>query len=230
MGRGFPAVVLGLLAGTLACPSPSFAPAATPGGTRIQNVANLAYGPVNSSYSLLSGQTTVTVVNPADVWSPFRKSVEPTGQVAPGFTLRYTNTFGNAGAVPLTNVTITDNLAANLIYVNGSATLPRAASRRIRRLRPRHAQDHLDDPLGSPGIQRGDRFPGDRGSRDPSDTTIPNTIGGTSDQTTDPITTNRVTTVAVEQTLRISMTASGARRRSAIPSCSSSGWRTRAKR
>ncbi len=207
-GRGLPAAFIGLLAGILVLLPSSVPHAATPGGTLVHNVAGLAYGPVNSLYNLQSGQTTVTVVNPADVLNPFRKSVEPAGQVSPGSTVRYTATFGNGGAEPLTNVSFTDNLASHLVYVEGSATLPQGLPGASVAYDPAARRITWTIPSLPPGYGGTVGFRATVDPATPSDTAIPNTIGGTSDQAPDPKPTNQVLTVAVEQPLRITMTAS----------------------
>ena len=207
-GRGFPAVFLGLLAGTLVLLCPSLSPAAPP-GTLIHNIATTTFGPEVPPPVLPSNQTTVTVDNVvADIWDPLRKSVEPSGQVAPGLTLRYTNTFGNAGTVPVTNVTITDNLDAHLLYVAGSATLPQGLAGATVVYDPGTRTITWTIPTVPPGYTGQVGFLATVDPATPSDTTIPNTIAVTSDQTPVPKLSNLVTSVVVEQPLRISKAAS----------------------
>jgi uncharacterized repeat protein (TIGR01451 family) len=166
----------------------------------------------------------------ADIWDPLRKSVEPSGQVTPGFTLRYTNTFGNAGTVPVTNVVITDNLDAHLSYVDGSATLPQGVSGATVAYDPRTRTVTWTIPTVPPGYTGGMSFLATVALTTPSDTTVPNAIAVVSDQTPVPKFSNLVTSVVVEQPLRISKVASRAEAEIGIPSSTSSGWRTRAPR
>ena len=202
-GRGFQAVFLGLLAGTLVLLFPSFSPAAPP-GTLIQNIASTSFGPEVPPSVLLSNQTTVTVDNvAADIWDPLSKTVEPSGQVAPGFTLRYTNTFGTAGTVPVTNVVITDNLDAHLLYVEGSATLPQGVAGATAVYDPGTRTITWRIPTVPPGYRGQVGFLATVDPATSSDTTIPNVIAAVSDQTPVAKVSNQVTSVAVEQPLRI---------------------------
>lgn len=209
-GQGFPAVFLGLLAGTLVLLYPLLSTAAPP-GTQITNVASLVSPPEVPPPGLSSNPTIVTVDNGvADIWDPLGKSVEPAGQVPPGFTLRYTSTFGNAGTVSVTNVVITDNLDARLLYVVGSATLPQGLP---------GATVAYDNGLRTitwtiPSVPAGYTgsvsFQATVDPATPSDTTIPNAIAVASDQTPAPKVSNLVTSVVVAQTLRITKSASRA--------------------
>jgi len=208
-GRGFRAAFLGLLTGTLALLLPSFSPAVTPPpGTPIHNTATAAFGPPVPLRSASSNQTTVTADGAVVFWSPFRKSVDPSGQVAPGTTLRYTNTFGNAGPVALTNVAITDNLDAHLVYADGSATLPPGLPGASVAYDPASRRITWTIPSVPPGYSGQAGFLAAVDPATPSDTVIPNRIGAVSDQTPDPALSNLVTTTVVEQPLRISMLAS----------------------
>ena len=208
-GRGFPAVFLGLLAGTLVLLFPSFSPAAPPPGTLINNVASLQFGPGVPPSTLPSNQTTVTIDNVAgDIWDPLSKTVEPSGQVTPGFILRYTNTFGNAGTVPVTNVVITDNLDAHLLYVAGSATLPQGVAGATVAYDPGTHTITWRIPTVPPGYRGQVSFLATVDPATVSDTTIPNAIAVTSDQTPTPKVSNLVTSVVVEQPLRISKAGS----------------------
>ncbi|MBE0606322.1 MAG: OmpA family protein [Deltaproteobacteria bacterium] len=328
-GRGFPAVVLGLLAGALVLLFPSFSPAAPP-GTQIQNVASLVAPPAVPLPGISSNQTTVTVDNVvavaisppgsavvypgttvsyrhtvtnmgnvsevmdveatsslgysyafyaadgvtplpdsngngrpdvgslppggsvdivikvvvpataligqvdvttvravpasapsaqssvsnrstvADIWDPLSKTVEPSGQVTPGFVLRYTNAFGNAGTVPVMNVVITDNLDAHLLYVEGSATLPQGVAGATVVYDPGTRTITWRIPTVPPGYRGQMGFLATVDPATASDTTIPNVIAVTSDQTPVAKISNLVTSVVVEQPLRISKAGSRA--------------------
>lgn len=209
-GRGFPAVFLGLLAGTLVLLYPLFSPAAPP-GTVITNVAIVVSPPDVPPPGLSSNPTTVTVDNAVtDIWDPLTKSVEPAGQVTPGITLRYTNTIGNAGTVPATNVAITDNLDARLSYVVGSATLPQGISGATVAYDTGSRTITWTIPTVPAGYTGSVSFQATVDPATPSDTAVPNAIAVVSDQTPAPKVSNVVTSVVVDQQLRISKAASRA--------------------
>jgi uncharacterized repeat protein (TIGR01451 family) len=146
----------------------------------------------------------------ADIWDPLSKTVEPSGQVTPGFVLRYTNAFGNAGTVPVTNVVITDNLDAHLLYVAGSATLPQGVAGATVVYDPGTRTVTWRIPTVPPGYRGQVGFLATVDPATPSDTTIPNAIAVASDQTPVPKFSNLVTSVVVEQPLRISKAGSRA--------------------
>jgi uncharacterized repeat protein (TIGR01451 family) len=50
-----------------------------------------------------------------NIWDPIHKEVDPSGDVPPGITLRFTNTFGNKGGVAAVNVVIEDVLDVRLL-------------------------------------------------------------------------------------------------------------------
>jgi uncharacterized repeat protein (TIGR01451 family) len=195
--------------------SPASSRAATPGGTLIHNVATVTHGsqgtgPASKAigYDLLSGPTTVVVMSATELWSPLRKSVEPEGQVPPGTMLLYRGTFGNAGPLPATNVVIADNLDAHLAFVEGSATLPAGLPGASVAYDPGTRTVRWTVPSVPAGYTGQVTFRAAVEPSTPSDSSIPNAFGVTCDQVTDAAVSNTVTTAAVEQALRISMTAS----------------------
>jgi len=92
--------------------------------------------------------------------------------------------------------------------VEGSATLPQGLPGASVAYDPAARRITWTIPTLPPGYRGTVGFLATVDPSTPSDTAIPNTIGGTSDQTPDPRITNEVLTVAVEQPLRITMTAS----------------------
>lgn len=153
--------------------------------------------------AVMAEVTDTTTILQARFWDPLEKTVEPEGQVTPGSTIIYTNTFGNAGNIPATNVVIEDILDIHLIYMDGSATLPAgipgttvtydAALRTVRWTIP-------SIPAGYSGKVS---FKARIDTSTPSDTVIENRISVRSDQTPEQQYSNRVTTAVVEQPLRI---------------------------
>lgn len=149
---------------------------------------------------------TSTVVEPK-FWDPLVKTVSPAGQTAPGRILTYTNTFGNSGTDAATNIVITDQLDANLMYIDESALPPPglsgtkiiydAAARTI----------SWSIPAIPAGYAGSVSFKARINPDTPSDTVIPNTIRMISDQNTEAQTSNVVSTAVVEQPLRISIRA-----------------------
>ncbi len=154
-------------------------------------------GSITDTYTILQAQ----------FWDPLVKTVSPAGQVTPGTIVTYTNTFGNSGNIPATNIVITDILDANLIYISGSATEPAGISGTTIVYDPvvRTVTWTIPSiPAGYVGtIQFQSRI-------DPailSDTTVQNTISMTSDQTPVAQVSNAVANVVVEQPLRLNKSA-----------------------
>jgi uncharacterized repeat protein (TIGR01451 family) len=190
-----------------------------PGGTidivlRITVPMGTSTGQVDNTTILATSATTPTVqgsvTNLATIpnfWDPLEKSVDPTGQVSPGVTVTYTNTFGNSGGVPATNAVIADVLDANLIYIDGSATSPPGISGTVIAYDPATRTLTWTIPVVPAGYTGQVRF---RAIIDPnalSDSTVSNRISMVSDQSPAPQISNIVSNVVVEQPLRITKSA-----------------------
>ena len=140
-------------------------------------------------------------------WDPLVKAVAPAGQVSPGVTLTYTNTFGNSSGAAATNAVISDVLDAGLVYVDGSATSPPGIAGTV------IAYDNATRTLTwrIPAVPAG--YTGQVGFRaivDPGPfpvSTVSNRISMTSDQSPAPQFSNVVSTVVVEQPLYITKTS-----------------------
>ncbi len=143
-------------------------------------------------------------------WDPLVKTVDPPGQVTPGTVVTYTNTFGNAAPVPATNATITDVLEANIIYIPGSATLPPGLPGAVVAYDPVARTVAWTIPLVPAGYVGQVGFRATIDTNTPSDTAVPNRISLVSDQSPAPQASNVVTSVVVEQPLRITKRASQA--------------------
>ena len=110
----------------------------------------------------------------------------------------------------MTNVAITDNLDAHLLYVAGSATLPQGVAGATVVYDPGTRTITWRIPSVPPGYRGQVGFLATVDPATPSDSTVPNVIAVASDQTPVPKLSNLVTSVVVEQPLRISKTASRA--------------------
>ena len=143
----------------------------------------------------------------AKFWDPLVKTIEPQGQVTQGTTVTYTNTFGNAGNIPATNIVITDILDANLIYIAGSATEPPGISGTIITYDPVMHTISWMIPSIPPDYVGHISFKSRIDPNAPSDASIGNTIDMTSDQTPSLQMSNTATITVVEQPLRITKTA-----------------------
>ena len=177
-----------------------------PGSIARGQIDNTTITAVSATSPSVSSTVSNLVTIP-NFWDPLVKTVDPDGQVTPGTTVTYTNTFGNSGGAPATNAVITDVLETNLIYLDGSATLPSgiagaavsydAATRTITWTLP-------VVPAGYTGQV------GFRAMIDPnivSDSAVTNRISIVNDQSPAPQVSNSVVNVVVEQPLRITKTA-----------------------
>jgi len=104
------------------------------------NIVVKIFIPENVSCDILDHDLTITAISVndktkedttidrirfgADIWDPLKKEVSPSGDVPPGATLHYTNTFGNAGGITATDVVIEDVLDVHLINPKNVTGLP----------------------------------------------------------------------------------------------------------
>ncbi|OGP80112.1 MAG: hypothetical protein A2Z13_03555, partial [Deltaproteobacteria bacterium RBG_16_64_85] len=190
-----------------------------PGGTvdvvlRITVPVGIPTGQVDNTTVLAASAAApaaqMSVTNLATIpnfWDPLVKTVDPAGQVSPGVTVTYTNTFGNSSGVPATNAVISDVLDASLVYIDGSATSPPGIAGTV------IAYDNATRTLSwtVPTVPAG--YTGQVGFRaiiDPGPfpvSTVSNRISMMSDQSPAPQFSNVVSTVVVEQPLFITKTA-----------------------
>lgn len=148
-----------------------------------------------------------TTILKAQFWDPLEKTVVPPGQVTQGSILVYTNTFGNSGNVTATNNVITDVLDANLIYIDGSATLPDGLTGVTVTYTPGTRTMTWAIPSIPAGYTGQVSFRARIDPAIPSDTDITNTISITSDQIPAGESSNTVHSTVVEQPLRITKSA-----------------------
>ncbi len=143
----------------------------------------------------------------AKFWDPLEKTVDPPGQLTQGSIITYTNTFGNAGSIPATNVAITDPLDPNLIYIDGSASGPGGISGNVITYNPVARTITWAIPSVPAGYAGAISFKARINPDMPSDTNIGNTITITSDQIPAGESSNTATLTVVESPLRITKTA-----------------------
>jgi uncharacterized repeat protein (TIGR01451 family) len=190
-----------------------------PGGTidivlRITVPMGMSTGQVDNTTILATSVITPTVQGSVtdlatipNFWDPLEKSVDPSGQLSPGVTVTYTNTFGNSGGAPATNAVISDILDANLVYIDGSATSPPGIAGTVIAYDSATRTLTWTIPTVPAGYIGQVRF---RAIIDPnalSDSTVSNRISLVSDQSPAPQISNIVSNVVVAQPLRITKTA-----------------------
>ncbi len=161
-----------------------------------------------NSPALAASVVDVTAI--PEFWDPLVKTVDPSGQVAPGTVVTYTGTFGNAGGVAATNVTITDVLDARLAYVPGSAIPPAGLAAAAAAYDPAARTVTWTIPVVPAGYVGQASFRAVIDPATPSDTVVTNSISVASDQSPTPRASNVVTSAVVEQPLRITKKASRA--------------------
>jgi uncharacterized repeat protein (TIGR01451 family) len=180
------------------------APASVTPGTTDNSVIT---GTSTSDPAIAASITRNTTVIAPRFWDSLIKSVSPTGQITPSTVLVYTNTFANSGTDPATNVVITDQLDANLLYQSGSATLPADLAGATVGYDPATRTISWRIPSVPPGYFGSIGFRAQVDPATPSDTTIVNSIAITSDQNLTPQVSNAVSSQVVEQPLRIAKQA-----------------------
>lgn len=150
--------------------------------------------------------TTLTLIPSPHVWE-LLKSVTPAGQVTPATVLAYTNTFANSGAMAATNVVITDQLDANLLYQPGSAMIKPALAAATVVYDPATRTLAWSIPSLPAGYNGAVSFKAQVAPATVSDTTISGNFAISCDLDTKPQVSNTVSTLVVEQPLKISKQA-----------------------
>ncbi len=190
-----------------------------PGGTigiviRITVPMGISTGQVDNTTILATSATTPTIQGSVtdlatipNFWDPLEKSVDPSGQVSPGITVTYTNTFGNSSGAPATNVVISDVLDANLVYIDGSATSPPGIAGTVITYDSATRTLTWTIPTVPAGTTGQVSFQAIIDANALSDSTVNNRISIVSDQSPAPQISNIVTSVVVAQPLRITKTA-----------------------